>query len=683
MTFAPGVNFMLTALNQKANYFPLANLLVILLLSYQSIVCAKHIYPTTYLTNNTSDYDNHKDRPKTYKNESLPVAPKSTYDPIEKTILRKISPAEFQDMFQSTSNDTELIKHLELFADQDFLANVRTFYCYDSVILNLKTKIDYDKTFRNKTKNIPGFTYKHFLWWEKSGFHDFINHESKRIKSKRAHETYKRRQQEKTARKQKKEHEFRQKYCLHTDNTQELDALSKSYKERALAAFQAKNLDVSTRLLERAKAIEKTRQNPNLCFEYSSHVSHLKDSAHDKYADAFNKTFGTHLDCQLHKELCETRNAVIQLQQDRPRNFHTTIIAPVVHHLAAQAKTEQNPAAAFELSDICHTITHVIVKGIQTLRKYSRAAISGTVTGMNKVLSLEHWQDMVTAPLQLGLLFLQTAGHEMALQDACLAAPLSKNNTDFANTLTKEYCLHSQAQINFIQQQLQQTCHKLSVVPWSRLAEFAAELGVTMILDTVMLHTVFGVFTKIGRMAIKLMNTALETGTLFTTEHAVNVAGFGKLIIEDGYEATIQATKAIKNDLDFFKTSANKPIAHKIKNHLSKATKPTMQNLEKILPQVKTFEQARNKALKLVGNMGPNSKAYYGKLKSSKGLGKIIGRTSFNGKIRWYLDYDPVKGIHINVHDFRVGKGLSSKRYAIPFEGTEKTFKILLNHLNC
>ena len=42
------------------------------------------------------------------------------------------------------------------------------------------------------------------------------------------------------------------------------------------------------------------------------------------------------------------------------------------------------------------------------------------------------------------------------------------------------------------------------------------------------------------------MNTALETGTLFTTEHAVNVAGFGKLIIEDGYEATAQAANAIK-----------------------------------------------------------------------------------------------------------------------------------------
>ena len=42
------------------------------------------------------------------------------------------------------------------------------------------------------------------------------------------------------------------------------------------------------------------------------------------------------------------------------------------------------------------------------------------------------------------------------------------------------------------------------------------------------------------------MNTALETGTLFTTERAVNVAGLGKLIVEDGYEATQQATNAIK-----------------------------------------------------------------------------------------------------------------------------------------
>ncbi len=77
-----------------------------------------------------------------------------------------------------------------------------------------------------------------------------------------------------------------------------------------------------------------------------------------------------------------------------------------------------------------------------------------------------------------------------------------------------------------------------------------------------------------------------------------------------------------------------------------------------------------------------DSTAFYGGLKSGKGFGKIIGRTSKDGRVRWYLDYDPTKGTHINVQDFRLGKGPNAKKYAIPFEGTEKTFESLLKHLN-
>lgn len=103
---------------------------------------------------------------------------------------------------------------------------------------------------------------------------------------------------------------------------------------------------------------------------------------------------------------------------------------------------------------------------------------------------------------------------------------------------------------------------------------------------------------------------------------------------------------------------------------------------EQILPKVATYEQARNEALKLIGDMGTGSTAYYGRLQCSKGFGKIIGRVSADGKVRWYLDYDPIKGMHINVHDFRLGKGLNAKKYALPFDGTEETFEALLKHLN-
>ncbi|MBB5356336.1 anti-sigma28 factor (negative regulator of flagellin synthesis) [Anoxybacillus mongoliensis] len=103
---------------------------------------------------------------------------------------------------------------------------------------------------------------------------------------------------------------------------------------------------------------------------------------------------------------------------------------------------------------------------------------------------------------------------------------------------------------------------------------------------------------------------------------------------------------------------------------------------EQVLDKVKTYEQARNKALDLVGDLGPNSKPYIGTLKSSAGYGKVIGRQSADGKVRWRLDYDPNKGIHINIEDFRNGKGANARKIVIPFEGNESTFKSLLKHLN-
>ncbi len=115
---------------------------------------------------------------------------------------------------------------------------------------------------------------------------------------------------------------------------------------------------------------------------------------------------------------------------------------------------------------------------------------------------------------------------------------------------------------------------------------------------------------------------------------------------------------------------------------LVKAGKKGIGKGEQVLDKVKTYEQARNKALELVGDVGPNSQAYTGTLKSSAGYGQVVGRQSADGKVRWRLDYDPDKGPHINIEDFRNGKGANARKIAIPFEGDESTFKSLLKHLN-
>ena len=103
---------------------------------------------------------------------------------------------------------------------------------------------------------------------------------------------------------------------------------------------------------------------------------------------------------------------------------------------------------------------------------------------------------------------------------------------------------------------------------------------------------------------------------------------------------------------------------------------------EQVLDKVKTYEQARNKALDIVGDIGPHSQPYTGTLKSSAGYGQVVGRQSADGKVRWRLDYDPSKGTHLNIEDFRHGKGGNARKVAIPFEGNEDTYKSLLKHLN-
>lgn len=105
-------------------------------------------------------------------------------------------------------------------------------------------------------------------------------------------------------------------------------------------------------------------------------------------------------------------------------------------------------------------------------------------------------------------------------------------------------------------------------------------------------------------------------------------------------------------------------------------------NREIVLDKVNTYEQARNKALDLVGDLGVDSKPYIGTLSASAGYGKVVGRVSADGKKRWRLDYDPDKGMHINIEDFSKGKGSKGVKVVIPFKGNEQDFKNILNHLN-
>ena len=76
------------------------------------------------------------------------------------------------------------------------------------------------------------------------------------------------------------------------------------------------------------------------------------------------------------------------------------------------------------------------------------------------------------------------------------------------------------------------------------------------------------------------------------------------------------------------------------------------------------------------------SNKYIGRLESSYGYGKQIGRQSFDGKVRWRLDYDEEIGVHYNFEDFSNGKGVNVIKKVIPIDISYDEYKSILNLWN-
>ncbi|EHO48227.1 polymorphic toxin-type HINT domain-containing protein, partial [Haemophilus sp. oral taxon 851] len=104
--------------------------------------------------------------------------------------------------------------------------------------------------------------------------------------------------------------------------------------------------------------------------------------------------------------------------------------------------------------------------------------------------------------------------------------------------------------------------------------------------------------------------------------------------------------------------------------------------VEVTLPKQHSWEAARNLALTKVGDLGIDSKPFIGTLAVSDGYGKVVGRISSDGKKGWRLDYDPKKGMHINVFDYTKGKGDKAIKEVIPFNGNKDDFNRYLKQLN-
>ena len=100
---------------------------------------------------------------------------------------------------------------------------------------------------------------------------------------------------------------------------------------------------------------------------------------------------------------------------------------------------------------------------------------------------------------------------------------------------------------------------------------------------------------------------------------------------------------------------------------------------ELVLDRVQTYEQARNQALKIIGDVDVHTSMPHICTVGEGLKGKIVGRRWHGKKVTLRLDYDPKKGAHINVTDYRNGKTIS---VAIPFEASEEEVIALSRPLN-
>ena len=170
---------------------------------------------------------------------------------------------------------------------------------------------------------------------------------------------------------------------------------------------------------------------------------------------------------------------------------------------------------------------------------------------------------MAKGTLNMGLLFLDAVGQEDVRQNAVLVAAFSKNY-EVLDRVEKNYCLQTRAQSEALHHLADTTYDKLKNKTWTGLIGDGIEIGTTMVLDVLALNAAGGFVSTTSRAAVAELSSALKQG-LFTEQYATEVAGFGKLIIEEGADAAAIADSAIQSDIALFQESSEGLASQKIK----------------------------------------------------------------------------------------------------------------------
>jgi|SRR3990172_847371 len=323
------------------------------------------------------------------------------------------------------------------------------------------------------------------------------------------------------------------------------------------------------RIKDRIQAIKMTKEKGSRCFDYTSMVPTF--NVDDIYFLEFSNTYGTHLDCQLHKELHQTRDIIHQLTRTFPENEHILHIAPIVHLYAAYAKTENDPYFAFELADFCRVVTQMLSQGIKTLHDSTCSIGKGIHQGTREFFSLQHCHEIVTGIMQLGYLCCESLTEpNMA---TFLMLPEYLQHPDTFSALAKKDSIRLKDTANTMYEQLKKAHKKIKDMSWQEFLENGAHWSTLTILQILSFHALNN-FILMKMIPVKI-NTRPPVATTIYEGSSLSIEGFKTFVIDHTPTIPTKAINVIRNNNSLFKQAVDhienlKPILPNINNVLSK-----------------------------------------------------------------------------------------------------------------
>lgn len=215
--------------------------------------------------------------------------------------------------------------------------------------------------------------------------------------------------------------------------------------------------------------------------------------------------------------------------------------APIVYHCTAQAKLESNPTVAFSLADFSDAVVTILSRGMQIITDVAIGGGEGLVSSIKTVLTPQHWVDLAKSiPLFLmhSIVFLSNEYAQLESIDQALMIG--------DNDLFMKRCGDYEEQCRLRMKSLEEGLTHVASLSWRDLAHHATYFGTTIALDCVELHALKLAASPTGRELVGNIVQVFRSPRASQT--MAEVAGVGKIAIEEGIESAHKVTEIIKGN---------------------------------------------------------------------------------------------------------------------------------------